>query len=321
MAGKTQELAVIETPLADVNAPMTAGDLVNQVQILQSAMKAVMREGEHFGVIPGTPKPTLLKPGAEKLGLTFRLAPRYVGEREPIQLPDGHREYVISCALYTIGSERFVGMGLGSCSTMESKYRWRSGAGKTTGKPVPKDYWNARKTDSQKAQQILGGPGFVVGKTESGAYEIFEKSDERVENRDLADQFNTVLKMALKRAFVSAIMTATAASDIFTQDMEDVSQEAPARKGQPEPAEAGGDAAKGQQGPAAEQSGDDGLISEKQRIRFFAIAKKNGMDKEKARLHLVQWNYSSSKDIPKRHYEAIVACIEQNRKPTEKEIL
>jgi hypothetical protein len=43
----------------------------------------------------------------------------------------------------------------------------------------------------------------------------------RVENADLADTYNTVLKMAKKRALVDATLTATAASDIFNQDLED----------------------------------------------------------------------------------------------------
>lgn len=43
-----------------------------------------------------------------------------------------------------------------------------------------------------------------------------------VENPDIADTYNTVLKMAKKRAHVDAMITATAASDIFTQDVEDI---------------------------------------------------------------------------------------------------
>jgi hypothetical protein len=42
------------------------------------------------------------------------------------------------------------------------------------------------------------------------------------ENPDIADTYNTVLKMAKKRAHVDAMITATAASDIFTQDVEDI---------------------------------------------------------------------------------------------------
>lgn len=40
---------------------------------------------------------------------------------------------------------------------------------------------------------------------------------------DFFSQINTVLKIAKKRAYVDAILTATGASGIFTQDMEDIS--------------------------------------------------------------------------------------------------
>jgi hypothetical protein len=43
----------------------------------------------------------------------------------------------------------------------------------------------------------------------------------KIENPDIADTYNTVLKMAKKRAYVDATITAAAASDMFTQDMED----------------------------------------------------------------------------------------------------
>jgi hypothetical protein len=50
-------------------------------------------------------------------------------------------------------------------------------------------------------------------------------------NDDLADSYNTVLKMANKRALVAGILNVTAASDVFTQDLEDFrrdEEEAPA---------------------------------------------------------------------------------------------
>jgi len=42
--------------------------------------------------------------------------------------------------------------------------------------------------------------------------------------KNIADTYNTVLKMAKKRAYVDAVISATACSDIFTQDIEDISQ-------------------------------------------------------------------------------------------------
>jgi len=44
----------------------------------------------------------------------------------------------------------------------------------------------------------------------------------KAENPDIADVYNTVLKIAKKRAHVDAIITVTAASDIFIQDVEDL---------------------------------------------------------------------------------------------------
>ena len=52
---------------------------------------------------------------------------------------------------------------------------------------------------------------------------MIAKGGEKVENDNPADCYNTVLKMAKKRALVDAVLTATAASDIFTQDLEDIS--------------------------------------------------------------------------------------------------
>ena len=43
---------------------LTIEDLTRQVATIQRALEAVMKDGEHYGVIPGTDKPSLLKPGA-----------------------------------------------------------------------------------------------------------------------------------------------------------------------------------------------------------------------------------------------------------------
>ena len=42
------------------------------------------------------------------------------------------------------------------------------------------------------------------------------------ENPDIADTYNTVLKMACKRALVAAVLNTLAVSDLFTQDVEDL---------------------------------------------------------------------------------------------------
>lgn len=197
---------------------MNTGAVVRQVNVIQDVMKSVMKIDEHYGTIPGTKKPSLLKPGAEKLSLVFRLRPEYLITRS--DLGNGHREYEITCTLFHIPTGQPVGQGVGSATTMEAKYRFRGGEKEGTGQPVPKEYWNLRKTDPTKAQDLIGGPGFAPGKID-GPWEICSIG-EKVEHDNPADYYNTVLKMAKKRAHVDAILTATAASDIFTQDVEDL---------------------------------------------------------------------------------------------------
>ncbi len=199
---------------------MTVQQVLGQVALIQQIMGAAMKDGEHFGRIPGCgDKPTLLKPGAEKLCLTFRLAPTY--EVEERSGERGHREYRVQCTLSSILTSAFIGQGVGLCSTMEAKYRFRQGAAEPTDKPVPRTYWDVRQEDPAKAQELIGGKGFSVKKVEGKGWMI-AKGGEKVENDNPADHYNTVLKMAKKRALVDAVLTATAASDIFTQDLEDI---------------------------------------------------------------------------------------------------
>jgi hypothetical protein len=184
-----------------------------QVEKIQELMKAVMHDGEHYGVIPGTNgKKSLLKPGAEKLCFVFRLAPEFEIERD--DLPNGHREYRVKTVLRNMSTGNLVGQGLGSCSTMEKKYRYRNGSDyKITGEPIPKD------AKEKKAEYRRDGYGM---KQINGACEWVKYNDTGVvENPDIADMYNTVLKMAKKRSLVDATITACAASDIFSQDIED----------------------------------------------------------------------------------------------------
>ncbi len=55
--------------------PFGVTEIRQRIQAVQEVMRGVMKEGTHFGTIPGTPKPSLWKAGAEVLCLTFRLAP------------------------------------------------------------------------------------------------------------------------------------------------------------------------------------------------------------------------------------------------------
>lgn len=136
-------------------------ELVYQVELIQDALRTVMKPGVHYGQLEDDhgnarlKKPMLYKAGAEKLMQLFKLRPRYE------ELASVHQDkfvaYRYRCVLvhYPTGNE--VGEGIGSCNSRERKYQ-------------KSDPW---------------------------------------------DIDNTIVKMACKRGLASAIMTATAASDIF----------------------------------------------------------------------------------------------------------
>lgn len=214
---------------ADLSAgALSAQQIIGQITLIQQIMDAAMKKDHHYGTIPGCgEKPALFKPGAEKLCLTFHLSPTYDVTEEKGE--HGHREYRVTCTLTARMSGVVVGEGLGSCSTMESKYRYRGSAAEETDQPVPRNYWDVRKENPAKAQELIGGKGFTAKKIEGKGWMICKSTGERLENPDLADQYNTVLKMAKKRALVDAVLTATAASDIFAQDLEDLAANAAAR--------------------------------------------------------------------------------------------
>lgn len=206
--------------LARVTDQLAIDEVVARVQKVQEVQRRIMREGVHYGKIPGTPKPTLLKPGAELLGMTFRLDPQFeIAER----IRDGdHLTIEVRCILYHAPSGARMGSGLGSCTTKESKYAWRQSE-----RSCPK----CGQPAIRKSKEEYGGGWYCNGKA-GGCGAKFPAKDPaivgqatgRVPNEDVADQHNTVLKMACKRAHVAAILFVTCASEIFTQDVEDMPQ-------------------------------------------------------------------------------------------------
>lgn len=195
-----------------VQNELSVADVQKQVQLIQTLMHKVMKDEEHYGTIPGTQKPTLLKAGAEKIAFTFRFSREITTTRE--DLGNGHREYQSVVRLTHIPTGTYIGEGVGMCSTMEAKYRYRSQGGfEILDEPIPDDY-------RQKKQEYRKR-GFGVRQVDGQWVWVKFGQAEKVENPDIADTFNTVLKMSVKRAFVDAILSATAASDIFSQDLED----------------------------------------------------------------------------------------------------
>jgi len=197
-------------------------EVVSEIQKIDQVYNAIMKVDIHYGKIPGVKKDILLKAGAEKLAQLFRVTPKYeIFERV---LDGGHREYRVTCHLLKDQVE--AGEGVGLCTTMESKYRYRSEQISTPlDMKVPKDYWDKKKSGASKEAiaAILGGPGRTVKKIDDNWTVVqVTGSGEKVENPDISDLYNTVLKMAKKRAYVDAVISLSACSDIFDQDLDDM---------------------------------------------------------------------------------------------------
>lgn len=199
--------------------PVPLGDLVEDEQYLLDLIQKVMREGVHYGAVPGVPKKFPWKPAFETLLTAYKLVPRH--RIQKTDLDGGHREYEVLTDLFDAETGGLVCGGVGMASSMEPRYRYTAGPAKFTGKPVPKEYWNIRKTDPKGAVKIIGGPGHVVLKNpETEVWEIAERG-EKVDVPDPADKFNTVLKQAKKRSLADAVLTATRSSGYFAPDLID----------------------------------------------------------------------------------------------------
>ncbi len=175
--------------------PLTVQDIRVQINLIQEVMRTVMQEGRHYGKIPGAgDKPTLFKPGAEKIMATFRLA----SDPEVADLShDDIIRYRVKCRL-TTKTGVFFGAGLGECSSEEDKYKWRMSTSDEEWEATDEAHRRIKYVRDRQLRQVRTNP------------------------YDLA---NTILKMAKKRALVDAVLTSTAASDIFTQDIEDMPEE------------------------------------------------------------------------------------------------
>lgn len=211
---KDQEAMVVKSEHAPVvkEPSYSVSTALEQVKVIQDVMSLVLKDGEHYYSLSGYKQKALGKSGAEKLNLTFRMAPDF--EMVIIDFDHGHREYRVKCNMTSIITGKFLGSGVGSCSTLEDKYRYMADM-EYTDNYVPKDYWKS------KDQSLLGGKEFTAKKhPETNKWVIAKKiGNKEIDNP--ANHYNTCFKMAKKRAMVDAVLTCTAASDIFTQDVEE----------------------------------------------------------------------------------------------------
>jgi hypothetical protein len=177
-------LSLKKAPAPSVRLELAAEDLVARTQKILEIKAKAMRENVHYGVIPGCRKPSLWKPGAEILCQGFRLAPEFMTT---------------------------------STQDLNHTLKWEK--------------WDYDKR--QKAEGLTKGyfeydtqctlvhipTGEVWAKAVSGSCNNFEAKYRSLNPYDVK---NTLEKMSEKRALVAAVLIGVGASDIFTQDIEDL---------------------------------------------------------------------------------------------------
>ena len=205
-------------PAAEVTPERTAAELRARLELIREVKRTAMTEGVDYGVVPGTDKPALFKPGAEKLALVFKLdvQPR----NEPIWGPGEHLTVISRATVFHAPTGTRLGYGEGICSSRERN------RAPTASKSAP------ARTASSRRDQGQGGRSEVAWlcwrKKADGCGAKFPDGDQRIEsqevgeieNPDLPDTWNAVDKMAEKRGkYVDAVLSVTGASAIFTQDI------------------------------------------------------------------------------------------------------
>lgn len=196
---------VVQLPSID-----SARQQLRRVEDFKRVVRELFVQGHDYGVIPGTgDKPTLLKPGAEKLIKLLGLADQYDFLEKVEDWDRGFFNYTVRCRLVSLQTGQVVAEGLGNCNSWESKYRWRWVFASELSEP---------ERVGRKTRQV---------NTRRGSATMY-----RVENDDMCSSLNTILKMAKKRAQMDAALSAGRLSDVFTQDLEDITENRRAASGE-----------------------------------------------------------------------------------------
>lgn len=218
----TEVLAVRERDPMDLAPQMVVSldVLRQQLRQLEEFKREIMVIDVDYGVIPGTPKPTLLKPGAEKLALVFGLAPTFVTTSKVENWETGLFHYEVECRLTSKRSGEVVAGASGSANSMEPRYRWRKAERVC---PI------CGKAAIIRGREEFGG-GWLCFRKKDGCGAKFQLGDPEIESQEAGnvansepyELVNTLLKMAQKRALVAAVLIGTGGSGQFTQDVEDM---------------------------------------------------------------------------------------------------
>lgn len=173
------------------------GEVVRAQEAVREYVAKTLQKDRDYGVIPGTKKPTLLKPGAERVCNGFGLTPKF----DTMDAEVDHDRVVKWSKRSKVWRNQFDG---------DRSFDWKMEDGESIG--LYRYVVRCTLTHRESGQVIADACG--------SASTLEAKYVDRPRECE-----NTVLKMASKRAYIAATLLAIGLSDQFTQDMEDMSRE------------------------------------------------------------------------------------------------
>lgn len=180
---EAKELKPIESMPSSLSVRVTQNSLAElgeQRKLLKTFINKQLTRDIDYGIIPGTPKPSLYKPGAEKIANIFQLGSRVVKTDRVIDVANNFAMFEVTVEVFHLPTGKPISQCVGVCNNHEKKYKERAKYGK----------------NDRGQREFIG-----------------------MEETPFADVLNTLSKMAQKRAYVGAVIIATGASDYFTQDL------------------------------------------------------------------------------------------------------
>lgn len=123
--------AVVVSEQRNLSAQFTdraVEELKGQRERLKAFVKSQLKQGINgdYAVIPGTPKPSLLKPGAEKLASLFQLGSRIIEKDHTLDRESGFAMFNYTVEVYHIPTGQALHQSEGSANSEEKKFKGRS---------------------------------------------------------------------------------------------------------------------------------------------------------------------------------------------------
>jgi len=94
--------------------------LMAKINQFQSVVQSQLKAGTDYGIIPGTKRPTLLKPGAEKILMLMGITSQYELIEKVQDYDKGFFAFTVKCILSHNGL--VITEGLGHCNSREKRY-------------------------------------------------------------------------------------------------------------------------------------------------------------------------------------------------------